>query len=288
MHPARQATREISYATSARSRGGKVLIRAVENATGRIGLIRRARGYEDEVGQGRDFWAVMARRYGLSLDVIGGSLEDIPATGPLVVVSNHPYGILDGLAMGLILSGRRRGDFRIIANTVFRRATELERVILPISFDGTREALALNMATRAEALGYLHGGGAIGIFPGGTVSTAARPLSRPLDPAWRTFTAKMILKSNATVVPVYFDGRNSRLFQVASHVHQTLRLALLVREFRARIDTPVRLAVGKPVPGAEIAARAGDARALMDDLRAATYSLDPRGTGPVGLGHDFG
>ena len=79
---ARHATREISYAHSAKSRGGRALIRVVENATGRIRLIRRAAGYEHEVAQGANFWNVMTERYGLSLDVVGGSLENLPTVRP--------------------------------------------------------------------------------------------------------------------------------------------------------------------------------------------------------------
>src|SRR6056297_393733 len=139
----RVVAREISYASSAASRGGRAMIRVMENATGRLGLIRRAEGYGDEVRQGRDFWQVMVERYGLRLDVIGGSLDNIPREGPLVVISNHPYGILDGLMMGYILS-KARGDFRILANNVFRKAEDLDRVVLPISFDESREAMREN------------------------------------------------------------------------------------------------------------------------------------------------
>jgi putative hemolysin len=282
----REIARDISYASSARSKGGRAVIRALENATGRIGLIRRARGYQDEIAGGRDFWEVMVERYGLSLSVAGGSLEDIPAEGPLILVSNHPYGILDGLMMGYILS-KLRGDFRIIAHRVFRRAEDLNRVILPIAFDETREAIALNLETRRTALDYLASGGAVGIFPGGTVSTAPRPFGTPADPQWRNFTAKMIARSDAAVVPVFFAGSNSRLFQLASHLHYTLRMALLIAEFRARVDEPVRIAVGRPVPRAELDALAGDPRRMMDMLRARTYALSPRPLKSVGYGFEF-
>ncbi len=278
--------REISYAASARSRGGRVLVRLMENATGRIGLIRRAAGYEHELARGRDFWQVIVERYGLSLDVVGGSLASIPANGPLILIANHPYGILDGLMMGYILSVLR-GDFRIIAHQVFRKARELDRVILPIDFDETDAAVKRNLQTRAEALAYLKVGGAVGIFPGGTVATAPKPFARPMDPVWRNFTARMIARSDATVVPIYFDGHTSRLFQLASHLHYTLRLGLLIKEFRARVDEPVRIVVGSPVPRAEIDARAGDAKALMDFLRRTTYELSPEPLQSLAYGFEF-
>ncbi|MEL7345481.1 MAG: acyltransferase, partial [Pseudomonadota bacterium] len=103
----RNMARDISYSTSAQSGAGRAVIRVVENATGRLRMIKRAKGYEDEVAAGRDFWGVMVERYGLSLDVIAGSMENIPKEGPVIVIANHPYGILDGLIIGHILSQRR-------------------------------------------------------------------------------------------------------------------------------------------------------------------------------------
>lgn len=282
----KEVAREISYASSAATRGGRALIRVLENATGRLRLIKRAAGYEADVEQGRDFWEVMVERYGLSLEVVGGSLDNIPKTGPLILIANHPYGILDGLMMGHILS-RARGDFRILANHVFRKAEQLNKIILPISFDETKEAVRQNLETRAEALRYLAAGGAMGIFPGGTVSTAATPFARPMDPGWRKFTAKMVAKSGATVVPIYFEGHNSRLFQMASHLHSTLRLGLLIKEFRSRIDEPVRVVIGTPIPQDELALRAKDPTAMMDFLRRSTYDLSPVPLKSYDYGYEF-
>jgi putative hemolysin len=247
----------------------------MENVTGRFSLIRKARGYDADVAAGHDFWDVIVARYGLELEIIAGALENIPASGPVVVVSNHPYGILDGLILGRIMSQRRDGDFRVLAHEIFRRAPDLKRVILPISFDTTKEAAKLNLETRAAAVKYLSGGGAIAVFPGGTVSTSATPFSAPLDPGWRTFTAKMISKSGATVVPIFFEGRNSRLFQLASHIHANLRTGLLIREFRKRVNKPVRIVIGDPITPATLATYKKDPKGCMDFLRKATYDLSP-------------
>lgn len=282
----KSVTRDISYASSARSKGGRALIRIIENVTGRLSLIRRAEGYEHEVQGGRSFWQVIPERFGLTLDVVGGSLANIPANGPLILIANHPYGILDGLMMGHLLDAVR-GDFRILANSVFRRAEALNRVILPISFDETKEAVRLNLQTRSSALQFLSDGGAIGVFPGGTVSTAAKPFSRPMDPGWRNFTAKMIAKSDATVVPIYFDGANSRLFQIASHLHYTLRLGLLIKEFKSRVDEPVRVVIGDPIAAARLQPMKSDANGMMDFLRRETYALSPRPLPSYDYGYEF-
>lgn len=286
MSQARDVAREISYASSAQSRVGRVLIRVTENVTGRLKLIEQAAGYEREVAAGRDFWEVMAERYGLSLEISAGTLDSIPREGPLVLIANHPYGILDGLILGQILS-KCRPEYRILAHQVFRKAQDLEKIILPISFDDTKEAVALNIETRREAVRFLSDGGAIGIFPGGTVSTSATPFGHPMDPGWRSFTARMIAKSEATVVPIFFEGHNSRLFQLASHLHSTLRMALLINEFRARVGEPVRIVVGNPLGRDALAPYLNDPKGMMDFLRRETYRLSPQPLPDYGYGFEF-
>lgn len=271
-----QAPSDISYSFFAKTRAARALIQTIENISGRSRLLRLARGYENEIEAGRNFWDVMSDRYGINMEYVVGGLENIPREGPLVMVANHPYGILDGLAMGRMLS-LARGEFKIIAHVVFRKAADLKDVILPIDFSETKEALALNLRTRKESLHYLGKGGAIGIFPAGCVATAPSPFGKAMDPMWKTFTARMIARSRAQVVPVYFEGSNSRLFQIAGHLNQTLRTALLLSEFDSRVNTPLRIRVGKPLPPEAVAMRATEPRALMNYLRTETYRLSPEG-----------
>ncbi len=282
----RHIARDISYAHSVSSKSGRAVVRLIENATGRLPLIKRAEGYEHEVAAGRDFWQVMVDRYGLSLNVVGGALDNIPQDGPLILIANHPYGILDGLMMGHVLSTVRR-DFRILAHSVFKKADDLNRVLLPISFDESKDAMKLNLETRKGALDYLGQGGAIGVFPGGTVSTGVNMFSKPMDPCWRSFTARMVAKSEATVVPMYFDGHTSRLFQMASHLHNTLRLGLLIKEFKKRVDTPVDIVIGEPLGRGVLNPMAKDAKAMMDFLRKATYELSPTPLASYDYGYEF-
>lgn len=277
---------DISYAPSAPTRPAQTFIRTVENATGRRKLLLQARDQMATANAAQDFWRSMVTAYRLKLDVTQGTLDYIPAQGPLVVVANHPFGILDGLVMGYLLDGLRR-DFRIMAHSAFQAAPEVACHILPIDFAGTRAAEKANLETRANAIAYLRAGGAIGIFPGGTVSTAQRPFQRPTDPQWRLFSARMIQRSGATVVPIWFDGANSRLFQFASHFNYTLRMALLIREFKARVNRPVRLAIGRPIGHDTLARFAGQPKEMMDFLRAATYGMADTPLDPMQLGYEF-
>ncbi len=278
--------KDISYASAARTKPAQAFIRTVENATGRRRLLLRARASYDAPEGRSDFWRAMMRAFGLHLELAGGTLDNIPETGPLVVIANHPFGILDGLVMGYLLDGMRR-DFRIMAHSAFQAAPEVARHLLPIDFSGTREAEKRNLKTRSDTITYLRSGGAVGIFPGGTVSTAQRPFQRPTDPQWRLFSSRMIQRSGATVVPIWFDGANSRLFQFASHLNYTLRMALLIREFRTRVNRPVRMAIGRPIGPDQLARFHGQPKEMMDFLRAATYGMADAPLDPMQMGYEF-
>ncbi len=277
---------DISYSHSAKTLAGKVIIKLVENITGRLDLIKRVKGYSKEISSSHDFWKVVVSRYGLSLDIRTGSLANIPRNGPLILIANHPYGILDGIILSHILA-ITRSDFRVLAHHIFLKSEDLSKVILPISFDATKEAIQNNINTRKNALNFLNQGGAIGVFPGGTISTASKPLSRPLDPRWRPFTAKMISKSNASVIPLYFEGHNSRVFQIASHLHHTLRMSLLINEFKKQIDRPVSLSIGKPISSEDINERSDNPKSLMKFLRTKTYELSRKSVDPEQYGYEF-
>ncbi|MEM6904057.1 MAG: acyltransferase, partial [Pseudomonadota bacterium] len=127
----------------------------------------------------------------------------------------------------------------------------------------------------------------IGIFPGGTVSTSSKLFNRPMDPEWKTFTARMIQKSNPAIVPVYFEGHNSRLFQIASHLNENLRVALLIKEFDKWVGEDVRVHIGQPLPNEIVQSKKGDAKALMDYLRLETYKLSPTPLHDYSYGHNF-
>lgn len=286
MTSSRHVARDISYASSAKSRKGRAFVRTVENLTGRPKLIRRVQGYEAEIALGRSFWDVMVERYELHLNIVRGALKNIPKDGPVILVANHPYGILDGMILGQIMSNTR-GDFRVLANHVFKNSKDLERVILPINFDGTKEGIKQNLKTRDLAVDYLKGGGCIGIFPGGTVSTAKSRKHSPMDPVWRNFTAKLIKKSGATVVPIFFDGANSKLFQRASRLHYLLRVALLINEFKRRVGDNVDIAIGDPITAADLAKSCPRSTELMDYLRTETYRLSPTPLVNYDYGYEF-
>ena len=245
------------------------LIHSIEQLTGKPRLWRLYADYcAGPVSP--DFFAEAIERLALTVDIERRELARIPRDGPLVVVANHPFGVVDGLVLGYLLS-RVRPDFRILVNSVLYRLPELQPFLLPVDFAETREAQVTNIATRRQALNALKAGRAVAIFPGGTVSTAGSPLGRAVDPEWKPFVGRLVPEGRARVLPVFFEGQNSRVFQWASQLSMTLRLSLLFREVVNKMGGEVKLRIGAPISHAQLA-HFEDRRALTDHLRSLTYA----------------
>jgi putative hemolysin len=249
-------------------------IRLIERMTGQPRLKRIYRQYRAQ-GGGGNFWEQAMERLRLTPVFDSAPLAAWPRTGPLVIVCNHPFGVIDGLAI-CALTARIRPDFRILTNAVLNRAEEIKPHLLPVDFAETREALSINLKSRAQARAHLAAGGVLIVFPAGGVSTTPSIWhARAVDAQWKNFTAKLILGARAPVAPLYFEGQNSRLFQIASHLHQTLRLSLLFKEVHDRIGARIHMRPGLPIPFSELEQLAPDA--LMRELRARTYGLADKG-----------
>ena len=259
-------------------------IRLIEHFVGQRDLMNLYLKNRAAPVEGEPFFEAGLRLLRLQLDYDAERLAAIPKEGPLIFVSNHPYGVLDGIA-ACVLAGRARQDFRILINAILTGPEEMRANSLPIDFRLTREAMATNLRTRAEARRYLAGGGTMIIFPGGTVSTRRAPFSRSpaFDPAWKPFVSQLVQKSHANVVPLFFEGENGWAFHAASHMSLTLRLALLFREVRKQMGGRMRVHIGDVVPYEELA-HIRDRYALAQHLRMLTYRAggraDPGQYGP--------
>ena len=165
----------------------------------------------------------------------------------MLFVANHPFGVVDGLAMGH-LATHVRADTLIMTHSLLCQPPEARDYLLPVDFGGTEEAQATTMATRRRAVNWLNLGHALVVFPGGSVATSQRPFRGPaVEYAWHPFVGKLARLPGVTVVPVYFHGQNSRAFQILSHTNYALRIALLFRESVRRMGTSVKVSVGAPI-----------------------------------------
>jgi putative hemolysin len=257
------------------------LVLAIERMTGRPRLERLYLDYVS-TGEGRrDFFTEAVRRLALNVRHDPARLAQLPETGPVVVVANHPYGVLDGIVLGWLV-GQVRQDFLILVHSLLTRAPEAQPYLLPVDFSGTAEAQETNLRSRERARQHLANGGALLVFPAGAVSTSPDALGRSpaVDAPWHPFVAQLVMRQKAPVLPVHFAGQNSRLFQIASHVSMTLRLSLLFKEVHDRIGTDVDVAIGDLVPYEELRATSGR-HGLLAHLRRLTYALGPGGCEPA-------
>jgi putative hemolysin len=248
----------------------RAVIQAIERLSGqpRLKALYDAWRREDRA---EPFFDAAVRLMGITVRISSDSAE-IPKAGPVLFVANHPYGVLDGVALGF-LTQRVRPETRILTHSLLCQPPELKPHVLPIDFGGTRQAQANSLASRLEAQRLLRNGGAVAIFPAGGVATCRSPFGREaVDAPWHPFAAKLARTAKATVVPIYFPGQNSRVFQVASHLSYSLRIALLFRETANRLGAAVDVAIGRPIPYAELA-RFTDRRAMTLEMRRRTLEL---------------
>ncbi|MDB5507938.1 MAG: hypothetical protein JWL93_407 [Hyphomicrobiales bacterium] len=262
-----------SYADSSTFAPLRLLIRAAERLSGARHLESLYLQNRVDLRPGENWFAASLRRLQIDVHYDAAALAAAPACGPLLIVANHPFGVLDGIVLSA-LATQVRGDVLVLTNAVLLRAPEISDWVLPIDFASTREAQATNVASRARARQHLARGGTLIVFPAGEVSTSPDRLGRlpAVDARWQPFVAQLAERSRATVLPVYFEGRNSRVFQIASHIHSMLRLGLFFHELRRRIGTTVDVRIGGPIRFEDLPDTL-TRQALADHLRGVTCGL---------------
>lgn len=261
-----------SYSTADQPFMQRAVIQTIEKFGGQRKLKRIYLQHQKSLKAGENFFDAAIRLLRMRVEFDDAALAATPPAGPVLFIANHPYGVLDGITLTW-LATKVRPDTKVLANDVLCQAPEAAGNLLPVAFAPTREARETNVQSRRQAQDWLRAGHAIGIFPGGGVSTSEKPLKGlAVDLPWAPFTAKLLRMSQATVVPIYFVGQNSRLFQMASHTSLTLRLSLVFRETARRIGSRLKVRVGRPIPFSEIA-HIEDRAELVQELRRRTFAL---------------
>jgi putative hemolysin len=200
----------------------------------------------------------------------------IPVTGPVVVVANHPFGVLDGAMLAVLLT-RVRPDVKVMTNYLLRDVPELARHCIFVDpFQSDRAAnLDTNRRAVREAFGWLRNGGMLAIFPAGEVSHWQFPQGQIADPAWNDTAVRLVRRTGATALPIYFCGRNSVSFHLFGAIHPGLRTAFLLQEFLQQAGRAVEVRVGSEIPADSLAGIADDQEAT-EYLRWRTYLLAQR------------
>ncbi len=250
----------------------RAVIRLIERLTGQPRLERLYRAWTESPFPGENIFSAAMRLLEIELDIEEAALAGIPRHGPVLFVANHPFGVIDGLAMGHIAT-QARPDTKIMTHSLLCQPQEARDYLLPVDFSGTEDGQRVTMSTRRVVQSWLMDGHAMAIFPGGNVATSQRPFKGPaLEAAWHPFIGKLARIPGLNIVPIYFHGQNSRLFHAASHMFYSLRVALLFRESMRRTGSRLKVSIGAPMT-AEHFSRFSDRTELMREIRRQTLAL---------------
>ena len=278
--------RRLSYAGTFDDPWRAGAIRAIEWATGKAALLRAIRRFEAAgAPHGQAFWPRALAHLGIEVATPAGEVERIPERGPVVVVANHPHGLVDGMVMAALI-GRVRPDYRILTRSLLAGVEEVARFVIPVPFPHEPGALQASLEMRRAAHAHLARDGCLALFPSGAVASSDTVWGEAVEREWSPFTAKLIARSRATVVPMRFTGQNSRAYQIANRLSPVLRQGLLIHEVVHAMGRLQRPVIGPAIAPEAWAPVAAHPRAMMAWLRETSARLrleDAEGPPTFGL-----
>jgi putative hemolysin len=273
-------TRRLTYANTFDNPWKATTIRTMEWLTGKITILRMLREFQrrgPHTHQG--FWKQVFQVMRIDIKTPQYQIDRIPTEGPVIIVSNHPHGLVDGMLIAELVS-RKRLDFKILSRSILTGIDEIAAsYLISVPFPHEEDSQRKGLEMRAASMKQLADGGVIALFPSGVVASSETLMGPAIEAEWNVFTAKMIRRSGATVLPLYFPGSNSRLYQIANQISATLRQGLLLHEIVAACKKPQAPVIGKPITPEEMADLSKDPRAFMTWLRDRTLSLKDRPDG---------
>ncbi|MBU2652191.1 MAG: lysophospholipid acyltransferase family protein [Bacteroidetes bacterium] len=208
---------------------------------------------------------------GFTFEIPEEDLANIPKEGPFISIHNHPYGGLDGILL-IKLLGTARPDFKILVNFLLTKIQPVESFFLPVNPFETHKDVRSSYSGLKEAFSHLSKGFPLGIYPAGEVSSYQFDKKKVTDRNWQLSVIKFIKKAQVPILPVYFEGHNSRMFQILGMIHPLLRTAKLPSELFNKEGKKVRVRIGTPIP-----VKDQDVFSDINDfkkfLRTKTYSL---------------
>ena len=264
-----------TYSHQGQSRFRRSLIRGAEMLSGSKTFERLYTTWKAAPRQPGDtiFTSAIAA-LGVEAAFVSGNPDAIPTNGGVLVVANHPFGIIDGLLIGHLASLGRQ-DVKLMVHSLLAQPPEAKEALLPVDFGGTADSRRVSALTRKQAVDWLDDGHVLVLFPGGGISTTPKPWSRKAaDLAWHPVVARLASRPGVKTVPIFLHGQNSRLFQVLSHISYPLRTAMIFRETKKRMNRPVRVAMGPAIDCSQM-----ERGSIAEHLRGVTLSMggaDPR------------
>lgn len=242
----------LSYVQESDTPLKKIIINGIERLFGRSKLEKVYRKLKDKPFDIKEFFSDAMEIGQLNVNHRGINPDELNINGPLIFLANHPFGIVDGMVL-CDIAAKVRGDFRILIHSALCQDGDLAPYFLPVDFEDTKRAMKTNIRTKQLALEAISDNIPLLIFPSGMVSTANKlGFGSVKDAPWTTFAAKLVKQSRATVVPIYFHGRNSRKFHIVSHIGGPLRTGMLMHEALNKFGRSIEVAIGEPIPAQQL------------------------------------
>ena len=220
---------------------------------------------------GRDFTGAILRDFNISFEINEKEMEHIPQEGPFIVVSNHPYGAIDGIILLHVFSSVRP-EIKSVSNFILLQVPNINEFFLPVNPFSDNPNLANSFTGLRTAMESLRNGGSLALFPAGEVSTTYGT-SVIRDKTWSPTMIKLIKSANVPVVPVYFHGSNSRFFHWIGKIHPMLRTARLPGELFNKQNKSIKMSIGRAVSTSEIG-EFSSLHQLGMCLRARCYAME--------------
>ena len=265
--------KKLSYANTFTNPVQRNTIKNLELLTGKLRLLRKVRQFEKMgIPVGQPFWKQALDLLGINLLTKKSEISKIPKKGSLVITANHPHGLVDGMVLAELI-GKVRTDYKILTRSLLTGVKQIDQFMIPVPFDHEENALKKSLEMRKSAMDHLENGGVVVIFPSGKVASSETMFGDVVEGDWNPFTAKLIQKSGANVVPIFFPGSNSRIYQIANQISATLRQGLLIYEVVHAMNKPQKPLVGSLIKQDEISVWKSDPRGFMRWLRERTLSL---------------
>ncbi len=265
--------RRLSYSGTFTNPRKVYTIRLIEWLTGKLTLLRLIRKFESQgAARGLAFWQRAIDVMRIDLLTPPEQVARIPKSGAVVVVANHPHGLVDGLVMARLVM-QVRGDFKILTRSLLTGIEEIAYHMVPVPFPHEEDSLEKGLEMRRIAMDHLADGGVVILFPSGQVATSAGYLGPAIEAEWNVFTAKMVQRSGAVVLPIFFPGQNSRWYQIANKLSPTIRQGLLLHEVAFALNKPQRPVIGEPIGRDAIDQWSSNPRGFVAWLRERTLAL---------------
>lgn len=265
--------KKLSYANTFTNPVQRNTIKTLELLTGKLRLLRKVRQFEKMgIPVGQPFWKQALDLLGINLLTKQSEITKIPKKGSLVITANHPHGLVDGMVLAELI-GKVRTDYKILTRSLLTGVKQIDQFMIPVPFDHEENALKKSLEMRKSAMDHLENGGVVVIFPSGKVASSETMFGDVVEGDWNPFTAKLIQKSGANVVPIFFPGSNSRIYQIANQISATLRQGLLIYEVVHAMNKPQKPLVGSLIKQDEISVWKSDPRGFMRWLRERTLSM---------------